>query len=74
MDSFALGLQFHLEVTVRGLERWFVGHAVEISATPRISIPKLRADTVHFAPTLLPHAQACFKVWLHGLQPEHQGR
>ncbi len=72
VDDSALGLQFHLEVTVRGLERWFVGHAVEISATPRISVSKLRADTVRFAPMLEPHAQACFKMWLDGIELRRQ--
>lgn len=72
VGSSALGLQFHLEATVRGLERWFVGHAFEISATQRVSVSKLRADTVRFAPMLEPHAQACLNVWLDGLELRQQ--
>lgn len=47
-----LALQFHPEVTARGLERWFIGHACEISATPSVSIAKLREDTARYAKQL----------------------
>src|SRR3546814_11543852 len=39
----ALGLQCHPEATARGLERRFIGHAVEIAATPGVTVPVLRA-------------------------------
>ncbi len=35
--SCALALQFHIETTARGLERWFIGHAGEIAQTRRPS-------------------------------------
>jgi len=41
----ALGLQFHVEATVRGMERWFIGHAAEIAAAPGLSVPELREAT-----------------------------
>jgi GMP synthase (glutamine-hydrolysing) len=47
-----LGLQFHPEATGLGLERWFIGHAGEIAATPGLSVPGLRAETARFAPAL----------------------
>jgi GMP synthase (glutamine-hydrolysing) len=41
----ALGLQFHVEATGRGLERWFIGHACEIGGVPGLDVPGLRAAT-----------------------------
>ncbi len=48
----SLALQFHPEVTARGLERWFIGHACEISATSDVNIAKLREDTANYAKQL----------------------
>lgn len=41
----ALALQFHIEVTAPGLERWLVGHALEIALTDGVSIPALRRES-----------------------------
>ncbi|NIP72970.1 MAG: glutamine amidotransferase [Gammaproteobacteria bacterium] len=60
----ALALQFHPEVTARGLERWFVGHAHEIAATPGLSVQGLRADTARHAPALERAGGALFAEWL----------
>jgi GMP synthase (glutamine-hydrolysing) len=60
----ALGLQFHPEVTAKGLERWFVGHCCEIAATPGIDVKALRAATARYAPALLNHGRAFFEAWL----------
>ena len=60
----ALGLQFHLEATAPGLERWYVGHTVEIAATPGASVAGLRADAEHLAPILAPRAKAVLESWL----------
>ncbi|OAN49862.1 GMP synthase [Paramagnetospirillum marisnigri] len=48
----ALGLQFHVEATAAGLERWFIGHACEIASVDGLSVPGLRAETRRFAPEL----------------------
>ena len=48
----ALGLQFHVEATGLGLERWFIGHAGEIAATPGLSVAGLRAETRRYAPIM----------------------
>ena len=59
-----LGLQFHAEVTAGGLERWFVGNAGEIGATPGVSVAQLRRDTARFAPALERQGRHCFEAWL----------
>jgi len=46
--NHALALQFHIETTQRGLERWLIGHTGEIAATPGLTVPMLReATAVH---------------------------
>lgn len=59
-----LGLQFHPEVTARGVERWFIGHACEISATPDVSITKLRQDTFSYVKQLELQAAKFWQAWL----------
>lgn len=54
-----LGLQFHPEVTARGLERWFVGHAAELAGAG-ISVPRLRTEGARFAPGLEEAGSAVF--------------
>ena len=63
-----LALQFHMEVTAAGLERWYVGHACEIAATPGLSVPVLRAEAEHWAPALAPVAATGLDMWLDGLR------
>ncbi len=60
----SLGLQFHPEVTARGLEAWFVGHATEISATDGVSVESLRADTELYASELEVAGPKCLEFWL----------
>ena len=48
----ALGLQFHVEATAPGLERWFIGHAGEIGGTKGLSVAGLRAETRRCASSL----------------------
>jgi GMP synthase (glutamine-hydrolysing) len=59
----ALALQFHAEACGAPLEAWFVGHACEISATPAISVPELRADTQRFSAALEERGRTCFREW-----------
>jgi GMP synthase (glutamine-hydrolysing) len=66
-EGHGLALQFHLEVTAAGLERWYIGHACEIAATPELSVPVLRAQAEHWAPPLAPLAERCVNAWLDGL-------
>jgi len=60
----ALALQFHLEVRPDALERWFVGHIVEIGAARGVSLADLRADTASHGPALESAAPAVFTRWL----------
>jgi GMP synthase (glutamine-hydrolysing) len=59
----ALALQFHPEVTVLGLERWYVGHAVELSKRG-IAVPELRAAGIEHAPRLMEAARQFWNRWL----------
>jgi GMP synthase (glutamine-hydrolysing) len=60
----ALALQFHPEVTAKGLEAWFVGHCCEIAATPGIEVKALRAAALRHAPALARQGKAFFEAWL----------
>lgn len=62
-----LALQFHPEVIAQGLERWFIGHACEIGATPDITVAKLREDTVRYAGQLSIQAKKFWQDWLTSL-------
>lgn len=61
-----LALQFHLETTARGLERWYVGHALELAAAG-IAVEDLRAQAAAYAPELALPARAVLDRWLDGL-------
>jgi len=60
----SLALQFHAEASGRGLERWFVGHALEIASTPGISVEALRRDTRDCTLPIERAGRACFAEWL----------
>ena len=63
----ALGLQFHVEATTRGLERWYVGHALEIATTRGVELGKLRRETRRLGPRLEERGPRVLKAWLDGL-------
>ena len=46
------GLQFHLEVTPRMIERWIEQRSKELAQAPYVSPEKIRSDTENYAPTL----------------------
>ncbi|MEL7036006.1 MAG: glutamine amidotransferase [Cyanobacteria bacterium J06592_8] len=62
-----LALQFHPEVTPIGLERWFIGHAAEISATPHVNVTQLRTDTEAYSEQLLSYSRPFWQAWLSSL-------
>ena len=63
----ALALQCHIETTVRGLERWFIGHALEIATTRGVTLAKLRQETRRLGPKLEERGPRVLKAWLDGL-------
>jgi GMP synthase (glutamine-hydrolysing) len=65
----ALALQFHLETASDALEKWVVGHAVELSAA-RVSVPDLRAATADMADRANRQARSIFSAWLREIAEE----
>lgn len=63
-QSHGLALQFHIEVTARGLERWFVGHAVEIAGTRGVTVAQLRQASRRAGPRLEQKGPLVLKAWL----------
>ncbi len=68
-----LALQFHVEVTAGGLERWFIGHTLEIETTPGISVEELRTSTAGAAPVLERQGEAFLHQWLAELGVHDRG-
>lgn len=58
-----LGLQFHLEADARRIERWLLGHAVEL-AQAGIDPHSLRAQALEIEGRLTAAARAVFLAWL----------
>ena len=59
-----LGLQFHIEASAKGLERWYVVHALEIATTSGVNLAALRGDAARCAPALAPQALSVLNAWL----------
>jgi len=60
----ALAFQFHPEAQGVGFERWLIGHAGEIAATPGVSVPTLREDTAKFAAAAIAAGRRVLTQWL----------
>jgi GMP synthase (glutamine-hydrolysing) len=67
VGDHGLGLQFHLEVEVDRLERWYIGHACEIAGVPGIDVADLRRQAARHGPPLAAAAERVFADWLAGL-------
>lgn len=63
-----LAFQCHPEVRPREFERWLIGHACEIAATPGVSVQQLRDDMRQNGSKLEQAALAMFREWLATLQ------
>jgi GMP synthase (glutamine-hydrolysing) len=66
VGTHALALQFHMEAAAKGLERWYVGHTMEL-ATEKIAVPTLRAQSQDLAPAANARGTACLAAWLDAL-------
>lgn len=64
LGDAVLGLQFHLEVKGGEIEQWLIGHALEIAATPDVTVPQLRSETAEYAARLAPVARSIWRDWL----------
>jgi GMP synthase (glutamine-hydrolysing) len=60
-----LALQFHVELPQRDLERWLIGHTLEL-ATSKVDLGKMRADTARYAPAANEASARLFNDWLDG--------
>lgn len=60
-----LALQFHPEITQRGLEKWFIGHIGEIKQTDGVSVEQLREDARRYANQLEVQGELFFNSWLN---------
>ena len=63
VGDFALALQFHPEVAVKQLERWYIGHAAEL-AQARVSVAALREQSRRHGPALEMAAPSLWHEWL----------
>jgi len=63
-----LALQFHPEVTLVNLERWYVGHACEL-ADADVDVVRLRAAARRSVPALSSAARSFFRRWLAAAIP-----
>lgn len=63
-----LGLQFHLEVNPSALERWLIGHAVELGQAEGADPVTLRAEAKAVGDDVAEIGTRCFDNWLAGLE------
>ena len=66
-DDHVLALQFHAELNPRNFERWLIGHACEIGATPGIDVRGLREDTMFNGTALEVASRRMFGEWLDNI-------
>jgi GMP synthase (glutamine-hydrolysing) len=66
VGNHALALQFHAEVRAVQLERWYIGHAAELSAA-RIGIAALRQQAGRSGAVLESSAATLWRSWLRAI-------
>ena len=60
-----LALQFHVELPERDMERWLIGHTLEL-AKNNVDLAKMRQLTARYAPPTNAASQKLFNDWLDG--------
>lgn len=63
-----LGIQFHPEFHPANLERWLIGHALEISKVAGLSTSALRNDTLKYGAQARDAADRFFRRWIASLE------
>jgi len=61
-----LALQFHVELPQRDLERWLIGHTLEL-ANSKVDLAKMRSETARFAPAANAASTRLLNDWLDGI-------
>lgn len=61
-----LALQFHVELEERDMERWLIGHTLEL-AKNKVDLAEMRAATARHAPATNEASRKLFNAWLDGL-------
>ncbi|MGZ8417766.1 MAG: glutamine amidotransferase [Methyloceanibacter sp.] len=61
-----LALQFHVELPERDMEKWLIGHTLEL-ANSKVDLGQLRAETARYAPGANAASQRLFNDWLAGV-------
>lgn len=61
-----LSLQFHVELPERDIERWLIGHTLEL-ANNKVDLAEMRERTARYAPPTNVASHKLFNDWLDGL-------
>lgn len=61
-----LALQFHVELLERDMERWLIGHTLEL-AKNNVDLAQMRAETARYAPPTNAASRTLFNTWLDNL-------
>lgn len=63
-----LALQFHVELPSRDIEKWLIGHTMEL-ASSKADLAKIRDETARFAAAANQAGMRLFNDWLDGVSP-----
>jgi len=63
----ALAFQCHPEVTAQHLEKWWIGHAAELSYNS-LSVCQLRDQSIKLAPQLQKQSLHCLRAWIENIE------
>ncbi len=66
LDTYALALQFHVEVEPAALEAWLIGHAVELGKAG-IDPRDIRTQAAEFGVATAEAGKRLFRAWLDGV-------
>jgi len=61
-----LGLQFHVELEGRDMERWLIGHTLEL-AKHDVNLAEMRNTAARYAPPTNEASRKLFSAWLDGV-------